>query len=333
MKRFTQTTANYFRYVNIERARMFTLAIGSLCCILAFVVDPLIFDDTFVSFEEIQLSHITITVLSFLTYFLIRKPGSINQANKILMLYLVLLAGIETYISGAIDTFDNRGPTIYIATMFIIGFLFRYSNLYFIIWFIANYIFFVVLVILHATDSNHLIQSIGNGTVFALLIFVMRIYTHKRRIEEHNNQKKLIEYISKSKKEKTVPKKDMGQNNELLILLTEFIVEKKNFLDVDLSLSKVAQELETNTKYLSQLINSTYNKNFNVYINELRVLEAKKIMCHKLGEVITIEAISQQAGFKSKSSFYTAFKNYTGLTPADFLKQNSNNRRKSCPDS
>uniref|UniRef100_UPI0021BAAFB5 helix-turn-helix domain-containing protein n=1 Tax=Streptococcus mitis TaxID=28037 RepID=UPI0021BAAFB5 len=45
----------------------------------------------------------------------------------------------------------------------------------------------------------------------------------------------------------------------------------KRFNNKDISLSVLAGQFDTNTKYLSEVINSHYNMNFNTYINRLRI--------------------------------------------------------------
>ena len=87
----------------------------------------------------------------------------------------------------------------------------------------------------------------------------------------------------------------------------------KLFLDQDLTINKLAKELGINRTYLSQVINEFYNKNFSSFINEFRIKEATKRLLQDRN--ITIEAVSNDVGFKSKSAFNNAFKQYTGVTP------------------
>ena len=77
----------------------------------------------------------------------------------------------------------------------------------------------------------------------------------------------------------------------------------------------------SNYKYVSQVINERYQKNFRLLVNEARVKEA----CRRLGDPehygnLTIEAISTGLGFKSRSNFAVTFKKITGLSPSDFQK-------------
>lgn len=94
--------------------------------------------------------------------------------------------------------------------------------------------------------------------------------------------------------------------------------EEELFTDTKLSIDDVAQRLGINSKYLSQSINEAYNRNFYIYVNELRVEKAKTYLRTEAHANFSIEGIARQVGFQSKSSFYIAFKRITGLTPSAF---------------
>ena len=75
------------------------------------------------------------------------------------------------------------------------------------------------------------------------------------------------------------------------------------------------------SKTVSACLNAGLGKNFNTILNEYRIRE----MCRLLStpEVTashTIEAIAQEVGFKTRSTYVAAFKRHTGLTPSEYLK-------------
>ena len=77
--------------------------------------------------------------------------------------------------------------------------------------------------------------------------------------------------------------------------------------------------------YISQLLNQNSEKNFNDYINELRVEDAKSMLTNSEYDQYTIVSIGLESGFNSKSSFYSAFKKFTDQTPNQFKKGVRNN--------
>ncbi|PHS62243.1 MAG: hypothetical protein COB12_11015 [Flavobacterium sp.] len=94
------------------------------------------------------------------------------------------------------------------------------------------------------------------------------------------------------------------------------------YLDKNISLSEFAKQAKTNTTYLSKVINEDYKKSFAVFINELRISNTlKKLELIPEYKMLTIENISDKAGFSSSSAFYNAFKNFTGLTPSYYVKK------------
>jgi YesN/AraC family two-component response regulator len=102
--------------------------------------------------------------------------------------------------------------------------------------------------------------------------------------------------------------------------LKRIIESEKLYLSAELTLKKVADSLNTNTKYLSQVVNHQAGYNFQQFINLYRIEEAKhKIVKDSLSN-LTLYGIALQCGFKNKSTFYKVFKEVTGLTPKDYVR-------------
>jgi len=89
----------------------------------------------------------------------------------------------------------------------------------------------------------------------------------------------------------------------------------------DLSLSTLASQTNIPSHYLSQVINEKMKCSFLDFVNGYRVNEAKRMLKDDKYENHTIIALAYEAGFNSKSAFYSAFKKHTGLTPSAFKKQ------------
>lgn len=117
-----------------------------------------------------------------------------------------------------------------------------------------------------------------------------------------------------------------SKTSKQLAFFEKFIAEEKNYLDPQISLEKSADALNVNKSYLSRILNQELNISFNDYVNKLRVEEAKNILDETEFANYTLSAIGLEAGFNSKSTFYSAFKKFTGKTPSDYqkmIKQNS----------
>lgn len=102
--------------------------------------------------------------------------------------------------------------------------------------------------------------------------------------------------------------------------LKNLMETEKLYLDVELSLKKAADQLNTNTKYLSQVVNHQGGVNFQQFVNYYRVEEAKRKIVKDTLSNLTLYGIALQCGFKNKSTFYKVFKEFTGFTPKDFVK-------------
>lgn len=103
--------------------------------------------------------------------------------------------------------------------------------------------------------------------------------------------------------------------------IKEVVKEEKLFLDPDLTLRKLSIRLDTNTKYLSQVINHHGGCNFLTFINGYRIEQVKRHL--EAGDFYrqTFFGIAQRCGFKNKSTFYKVFRDSTGVTPKVFAEK------------
>lgn len=152
--------------------------------------------------------------------------------------------------------------------------------------------------------------------VFSLLIYLgllMRSY--------RNNTEELIQ----SEPEKYLHKKiEPSKAHEKIQVLQHLMEEKEIYLQPDLKLADLANLIELSPHQLSQLLNENLNKSFNTYINDFRIQKACEWILEK--QELKLESVGYEVGFNSKSSFFTAFKKRTGLTPKAFKEQTERQR-------
>ena len=103
--------------------------------------------------------------------------------------------------------------------------------------------------------------------------------------------------------------------------LLDVLQTKKLYLKSDLTLANLSDELGITNHNLSEVINKAFNKNFYDLINAYRVEEVKEIIKNPDFAHYSLLAIAFEAGFSSKSSFNTIFKQLTNTTPSEFRKQ------------
>lgn len=103
--------------------------------------------------------------------------------------------------------------------------------------------------------------------------------------------------------------------------ISDYMMVEKPYLKQDITLNELSILLSINPKYLSQVINEKFNKNFTEFINGYRIEEAKNFFHQDRLKYITIVGIAEESGFNSKSAFYNAFKKVTGSSPTAYLER------------
>lgn len=102
--------------------------------------------------------------------------------------------------------------------------------------------------------------------------------------------------------------------------LEAFFVQNKEFTRPGLTLDDAAGELRLPARYVSYLINTHSNTNFNGYVNAYRVQEVLRKLADPREQHKTILALAFESGFSSKSTFNAVFKQQTGQSPSQFLQ-------------
>lgn len=96
------------------------------------------------------------------------------------------------------------------------------------------------------------------------------------------------------------------------------LMQQQRFIDPDLDLATLANELGISSHQLSELINLHLGKGFARYIREWRVEAAKTMLLNE--PKASVLSIGLSVGFNSQSNFYAAFREITGMTPSAFRK-------------
>lgn len=100
--------------------------------------------------------------------------------------------------------------------------------------------------------------------------------------------------------------------------VSHYMTTERPYLDSDITLPKLAAELNVSTHHLSQIINEVHGKNFFNFINEYRVNEVKRKIQDPAFDNYSLLGIAFESGFNSKSAFNRVFKNITGKTPSEY---------------
>nr|WP_294936226.1 helix-turn-helix domain-containing protein [uncultured Flavobacterium sp.] len=162
--------------------------------------------------------------------------------------------------------------------------------------------------------------------VIVCFVFWFRCHSKKKRLNEIINY---LEITRSNLLTRFTEKKETGGKKIFIPQETEQILLAKlkkfegstRFTSNDMSLALLAGQFETNTKYLSEVINKNYNVNFNTYINKLRInFIVEKLKSDPNFMNYKISYLAEACGFSSHSSFATIFKSITGIAPITFIE-------------
>ncbi|MEP5256118.1 MAG: helix-turn-helix domain-containing protein [Winogradskyella arenosi] len=184
------------------------------------------------------------------------------------------------------------------------------------------------------SEKNNFKYSVAVSVVIIiiLLVFLFRFSQLKKKnevkfktlldkVNRENNEVRVSDEVKNEVQEDSSSDINADTKNQILEGLNK-LEEQYYFLRQDCNSYNVAKKIKTNTSYLSKVINSHYQKNFNSYINDLRInYVVLKLKNDNRFRKFSIQSIAEEVGYKSADSFTKYFKKQTGLNPSFYIKK------------
>jgi len=166
-----------------------------------------------------------------------------------------------------------------------------------------------VWAILNITKGSYITASLYFSFIIYIVVFTL---LYRKKTND----------LSSFSIQKYADKKLNPEEAQLIIgKLKRVMTEKELFKNPNLKVNDLAREINVSGHQLSQLLNDNIEKNFTLFVNEYRINEACKILLANTN--LTIDAIGDEVGFNSKSTFFAAFKKIKGLTPGVYQQSNT----------
>ncbi len=204
---------------------------------------------------------------------------------------------------------------------------------------------FVVEGMISGLDSNNsetpvfsITLLLTGGLVFflVLLFFIVRKkkqshikkqHVHDTLVQQHQSEipVELLENTEKEDYNSNTIDLQTVENIELYSKLLTYYQNEKPYLNANLKAIDVAKALNTSHRTLTAIIKANGLNGFSNFNNKYRVEEVIRQFKDPNYSSIKMEAISSNAGFGNRQTFYDAFEEFTGLNPgfyrSEFLKQ------------
>ncbi len=149
--------------------------------------------------------------------------------------------------------------------------------------------------------------------IFSLFCLIVTIFFLFKKKKNNVFHKKVIN----DKKGSILKKETMTE----IIGNLELLEKEKFYLSLNCNAYNTSKKINTNTTYLSKVINAHHKKSFNDYINTLRIeYILEKLSQDKRYKSYSIESLTKELGYKSSDSFRKAFKKHTGSLPSEYIK-------------
>lgn len=240
---------------------------------------------------EIQLNHVFMHVQMIL--YLVAAFMILRKARKI---YL------ENYAGASIESLNWLFQfTVALTAFYAIALL---KNIFKFTEYagISDWLKIGLLLFAMVTIFWYLYKALNNPSLF-------RNVDSKLKLVKH------IIYEEKNGEDLTVSDEEF---DEELVILKEYMMEEKPFLNPTLTIQDISKEIEIPVRDLSILINHKLGQHFYDFVNTYRIEQAMDTLKDATKNKVTILEILYEVGFNSKSSFNAAFKKHTGKTPTSY---------------
>nr|WP_315034991.1 AraC family transcriptional regulator [uncultured Chryseobacterium sp.] len=278
------------------------------------------------------------------SYILIRRNFDISRVVNAYLHFSSL--HISVIILNFID--DSIVGFMWLIPMPVCAYVFLKRKM--VIYFMFYTIFLMILIMIYAKYFNHhfynydkkYLRPTNAATVVANFSLICLFIFYKLKIS--HLESKAFEYHIKSKirnKNKHISSSQLPispesqfssinkHKNELIIdhhkleslfsEMDQYLKHNNYFTHHSIKISGLCTELSTNINYLSRAIDHKGYKNFNQYLNSLRIVYVKDLMKTSDLNKITLMYIYTEAGFTSQVTFNRVFKQFEGITPSEYI--------------
>ena len=153
--------------------------------------------------------------------------------------------------------------------------------------------------------------------VVVFLLAFLIIYKRRRRLSASPSP------VDIPSAETVAPLPDV-KRDELMRRITELMEKDKLFLDSDLNMSEIATRLGVHRNDVSMVVNSSKGISFSQLVNTYRIEHAKQQLLSDPN--IKMANVAMNSGFSSDTSFFRTFKAIVGMTPKEWLTQQTTDK-------
>lgn len=262
---------------------------------------PLLLDLTFHGFQIVDSYHSGVPIHRTKTFEVLSPFFQLMAIISVAIYVTLSIKKIKTFTSLLIENYSNNEK-------YKLTWLKRIVYFFGIMW---------VLWLPYTFIDYFFFDYQLNFKYYYPLYFIMGIVSVWMGMEAFLRPEYIIVQLKASKSKKTIIIDDLG---EKINWLQDQMEQNLFFLNPELTLNTLAENLQIHPNLLSRIINEGTKKNFSDFINEYRVHTVIEKIKNPSYKKITLIGIAHESGFNSKTSFYRTFKKFTNKTPTDYLK-------------
>ena len=294
----------YYYYIKSIFTRKLKLGVGHLMHLIPFILSVIFFTPFYVltGSEKIKLLGIQLE----------QSPQPLGVDAAAFLIFQILISFV--YIFSSIKLLQKlKKENIVRSVVTKYKWLLKFSYVFTAFWAID---FFATIWYISIGEIDREVYYITMLSC-AFLVNIIALFAIK------NNKVFSQIFLNNSKNKYETSKANDADLKELLHEINSLMNTDSLYLDSELSLQKLADELGKPKYLISQVLNVELGKSFYEFINEYRYNEVKKRLKDPDYENLTILAIALDSGFNNKNTFNKVFKRLAGVTPSQFLQMTS----------
>jgi AraC-like DNA-binding protein len=258
-------------------------------------------------------------VLAGYLYFRLLPPGHMRFRHESSITCIMLLVSVFMGYSVANTVRKFKSIRMLFRNTAVWQNIEEYSRLIYSLVFLALLIFGLCAVRIPG-NLGIVLSSLAAVLLLALYcILYARCLTGRTFVITKEAEQKVKHLIRGDLRSGTSGKMDEdGRMNSMYARITNYMNEKKPYLDPTFDMAEMSRQMYSNKLYLSKTVNLMSGRNFRQYVNYHRIQYALGLM--RQDPRLKVSEVAEMSGFHSVVSFNMAFKLNMGQTPSDWLR-------------